>query len=425
MDVDRIYLKDIPESYFSMPRNKKNTGKSEPAKLAPSVNTFAALMDDDSYEEVRSSNSGSVSGKSGSYSPNPQNSGSNNSYEEDQDCSNRDCSDRDCSDSDGFVTVGRRGNNRRVAKVKKPEPAKTADEDGWTTVGPRKPSKNKRRGRSRTDHERDDNHNNDYGERIEKTDKAKSGSFDKPRSRYVFNPSSNFSSGRGGGGKYNRYNKTRPQSYQKNDDREYTDAQYFDPSEVEEIKGDDMSLNTPWKVWIHANNTDDWGLDSYDSGSKIDSVGQLMRFLYDFESLNKRDFQYFVMRNEIAPIWEDMNNKDGVITSIKINLGNRDDSYDIGAMAFKVICILVLNEAFVKNNTDINGVCFSIKNNSPHIKIWVKDRTRNGAFEKGLPMALLRQFETLIESNRRYNSNYYRGGARPVSVLTKNIKPDE
>merc|ERR1711916_210257 len=161
--------------------------------------------------------------------------------------------------------------------------------------------------------------------------------------------------------------------------------------------GDEMSLHTPWKVWIHANHTDDWGLDSYDSGSSIQTVGEMLRFLYDFESLNKRDFQYFVMRNEIAPIWEDINNKDGVITSIKINLGNREDSYDIGSMAFKVICILIMNESFVKNNTDINGVCFSIKNNSPHIKIWVKDRTRNGGSR--------RAFRWLYYVSSKHSSN--------------------
>jgi hypothetical protein len=403
-----------------MPRKKSNyTGKKESGAKAitTTVNTFAALMDDD--VDTSSSGTGSSSqersaSKSGSAS---HNSGSNISHNASEERRGRSAPETDeNADSDGFVTVGnRRRKNKKITPKAESKPEPEPEEDGWIRVGAKK-SKGKKK--PQRDYE-----NNDYGERIEKNTKSKSGSYEKPKTKYVFNPSSRYSSS--SKSKYNRYNKNRSYSYQKNDDREYTDAQYYEPEEGETTKGDEMSLNTPWKVWIHANNTDNWGLDSYDSGSKIETVGQILRFLYDFESLDKRNYQYFVMRNEIAPIWEDINNKDGVITSIKINLGNRDDSYDIGSMAFKVICLLVLNEAFVKNNTDINGVCFSIKNNSPHIKIWVKDRTRNGAFEKGLPMALLRQFENLVESNRRYNSNYYRGGARPVSVLTRNIKPDE
>ena len=188
-------------------------------------------------------------------------------------------------------------------------------------------------------------------------------------------------------------------------------------------KSDDLSLNTPWKVWIHANDSRLWNLESYHSGQKIETVGQMLSTLYDFESLNKKDYQYFIMRNEIAPIWEDINNKDGVITSIKINVGNRE-SCDIGSMSFKVICMLVLNESFVRNNMDINGVCYSIKNNSPHIKFWVKDRTRNSTFERELPISLLKQIESIVESNRKF-SNFYKPSTRPVSVMTKNIEPDE
>ena len=206
--------------------------------------------------------------------------------------------------------------------------------------------------------------------------------------------------------------------------RIYTTALYTPVSQpAVAVRGDDFSLNAPWKVWIHENDSRIWNLESYRSGPKIETISQMLRTLYDFESLNKRDYQYFIMRNEIAPIWEDINNKDGVITSIKINIGNRE-SCDIGSMSFKVICMLVLNESFVRNNTDINGVCYSIKNNSPHIKFWVKDRSRNSTFERELPMTLLRQIEQIVESGRKF-TNIYRPNTRPVSIMTKNIEPDE
>lgn len=503
-----------------MPRKKANTtGKKDAlTAIAPSANTFAALMDDevdDMVDEVQKTTKVKKVNKVDKAKIIDEND------EVDMDHGNDEIDEVE-SDSDVFLnsTPRKFGSNSSQKKTqsksdessKSNEVAKAEpEEDGWITVGSKKPqgkntknvsnSKNasnktvvtknakniakvtkvtksvksdtmkgetdEGESDSENSDESNDNsnsgsddeyqHNNDYGERITKVekysknddnqnrskmpqdkfqdrsrdrsqDRSQTGSHSGSHSKYVFNSSRLDIRNRDSGkekGKYNRVSKPRPYSHQKPDDRDLDDAHFYNPNEIKSNKGDEMSLNTPWKVWVHSNNSSDWGLESYDSGSKLESVGQMLRFLYDFESLNKRDYQYFVMRNEIAPIWEDINNKDGVITSIKINLGNRDDSLDIGAMAFKVICMLVLNESFVKNNTDINGVCFSIKNNSPHIKLWVKDRAQNSAFEKGLPMALLRQFETLVESNRRYNSNYYRGGARPVSVLTRNIKPDE
>ena len=201
-------------------------------------------------------------------------------------------------------------------------------------------------------------------------------------------------------------------------DRERKTYYYQPPKE----STDKYILNTPWMMWIHDNKSSDWTIDSYIPGPKITTVEQMHRVLFDFESLDKQRYQYFIMRNEITPIWEDINNRDGVITSIRITTDEDISSFNYSVIAFKIICMLVLNESFVVNNLDINGLSFSIKSNTPLIKLWVKDNKNNYSFEKKLPSHLLHQIQSLIDSKRRTRGG--RNHNRTVSIMSKNIEPD-
>jgi hypothetical protein len=193
------------------------------------------------------------------------------------------------------------------------------------------------------------------------------------------------------------------------------------------LKGDDMKLNSTWVVWIHDNDNLNWSLDSYEEILRIDSVGAMLRFLSTFDNLDKNIRQYYIMRNGITPIWEDNNNKNGAICSILIENINRYSKHakgDLGVVAFAAMCILVMNESFVKNNMDINGLNYSIKSRSVLIKFWVKNYETNKNFIDKLPKAILVAIDSIISTldNRSYDS---RGnGKPPISVQIKQIKPD-
>lgn len=186
-------------------------------------------------------------------------------------------------------------------------------------------------------------------------------------------------------------------------------------------KGDNFELNDMWKIYTHINSNNDWGIDSYDPIQEIKSVGDMWRFLNIMDNLNKDEYQYFVMRKDITPIWEDNKNKSGGICSIAIK--NRyDHNYEgnLGICAFIAICALVMNETFVTNNTDINGLSFSIKSRNVLIKLWVADYHRNENFPDRLPLTLLKKLEEIITKS----SNRYRNDRMAVSVQYKEIKPD-
>lgn len=185
--------------------------------------------------------------------------------------------------------------------------------------------------------------------------------------------------------------------------------------------GDDLELNTQWKIYTHKNSDNNWGIDSYIPIQDINNIGDMWRFLNIMDNLNKDDYQYFVMRKGITPIWEDNKNKNGGICSIAIK--NRyDHSYEgnLGICAFIAICALVMNETFVSNNEDINGLSFSIKSRNVLIKLWVSDYSRNEKFEEKLPLTLLNKCEEIITRT----SNRYRNDKNIVSVQYKDIKPD-
>ena len=220
---------------------------------------------------------------------------------------------------------------------------------------------------------------------------------------------------------FDRYKKKNIENTESNENK----LTYYNP-EIK-LKGDDMKLNTSWTVWIHENENTDWTLSSYKPVYEINSIGSMWRFLWILDNLNKNVIQYYIMRNGITPIWEDNNNKNGAICSIMIDNLNRNSKHmrgDLGVDAFSAICILVMNESFVKNNHDINGLCYSIKSRSVLIKLWVKDYTSNMYFIDKLPITILKCLDTLISNMDTRSHVLKSNGKSKVSVQLKQIKPE-
>jgi len=199
------------------------------------------------------------------------------------------------------------------------------------------------------------------------------------------------------------------------------------------IKGNNMKLNSTWTVWIHENTLENgeinkvWDIGSYVSIYNIDNIGSLWRFLSVFDNLDKNTRQYYLMRDGITPIWEDNNNKNGGICSImfeNMNRHRRNMNADIGVDIFIAICILVVNESFVKNNLDINGLCYSVKNRCVLIKLWIKDYVKNTEFLDSLPITLLKKIENILLMMENENNIFRNNGRSRVSVQIKKIQPN-
>lgn len=176
-------------------------------------------------------------------------------------------------------------------------------------------------------------------------------------------------------------------------------------------------LNSRWTIWVHRNECMDWTESSYKDIWSIDSLETFWQFFSFFHLLDKENNQFFMMRNKIKPIWEDNYNREGGICSIKMDCYDKNNSYDIGSEVMICFCMLLVNETFIFDNNEINGISYSIKNRSILIKIWSKN-FKNDISEK-IPKNLINKISLVIKNccpHKKIN-NY-------ISIRYTEIKPE-
>lgn len=184
--------------------------------------------------------------------------------------------------------------------------------------------------------------------------------------------------------------------------------------------GNDKKLNSYWTVWVHRLNCNDWTIAGYQKIYVINSIGSFWRFFNNFQLINTYTNQIFIMREEIAPIWEDVNNKFGGICSVKIDSIQRGMKTDLSTESFATICMLIMNETLVQNNKNINGISYSVKKRASLVKIWTKTYDESKDFTKELPVTLINKFNQ--ELQRQSKSVLNNDGK--ISIQYKQIKPE-
>lgn len=184
----------------------------------------------------------------------------------------------------------------------------------------------------------------------------------------------------------------------------------------DDASGKNHYLNSQWTVWVHRNECKDWTVSSYQNIALIDSISSFWSFFNFFHKINKEDNQYFIMRNKIKPIWEDNNNRNGGICSLKMDCYDRNSKIDVGSEFMISLCLLIMNETLIPDNSEINGIAYSLLNRSIMIKIWYKEHTYN--IKDKLPKNLLDEFISTIKNRvyKKINSN--------ISIRCTQIRPE-
>lgn len=174
---------------------------------------------------------------------------------------------------------------------------------------------------------------------------------------------------------------------------------YVEPSEycedIENELGNTKFLNSSWTVWVHKANVgpevENWTEDTYTCIYVINSLGSFWRFFSNFQMLDKTNYQYFIMRGKIKPIWEDNANRNGSICSFRV---------EYGPCAMTCMSLLIMNETFMNGNEDINGISYGLKNKSILIKVWYKIGT-NKVVDK-IPIEFMNKLDAFIKSNDKH-----------------------
>ena len=182
------------------------------------------------------------------------------------------------------------------------------------------------------------------------------------------------------------------------DDKLLENKEIYDENKTYGNLGDDKKLNSYWTVWVHRTSCNDWKITGYQKIYVINSIGSFWRFFNNFQMLNTYQNNIFIMREEIAPIWEDVNNKFGGICSLKIDSTQRGLKTDLSVEIFTIMSMLIMNETFISNNKTINGISFAIKKRSSLLKIWTKTYDETIDFIKQLPVPLINKFNIEMQN---------------------------
>ena len=128
------------------------------------------------------------------------------------------------------------------------------------------------------------------------------------------------------------------------------------------------SLNTSWTYWFHKYNDDKWDLRSYTKLFKFKSIEEFSGIQYILKPLHIQNGMFFLMRDDIEPMWESEDNIDGGCFSFKVYKQEIPETW-------KILSTKLVNESILKNKDNhrlINGLSISPKKTYSIIKLWLK-----------------------------------------------------
>lgn len=196
---------------------------------------------------------------------------------------------------------------------------------------------------------------------------------------------------------------------------------YIETKTLSQDVGNNIFLHCPWTVWTHKESCTDWTEKSYTNVYEIDSIGKFWRFFNNFHLFDKRENQFFIMRKKIKPIWEDNENRKGGIYSIRFDSYSKPGRIDVGTEFMISICLLIMNESFLLNNEEINGISYAAKSRSVFIKIWHKNASTK--MEDLIPRSLIMKYDQVLRSLDR--SHYSKKSENKLTTKCYEIRPND
>jgi hypothetical protein len=128
--------------------------------------------------------------------------------------------------------------------------------------------------------------------------------------------------------------------------------------------GSDIELPSLWHLYEHNSENKNWKIDSYNDIYTVSNASNLWKLVNNFYRLDFKKYDFFLMKNDILPIWEHPKNRDGSICSIRTDINNGSDAVCL------ILLYLVTNKLYTDGTDDINGISCSVRNNWMVIKIW-------------------------------------------------------
>lgn len=128
-----------------------------------------------------------------------------------------------------------------------------------------------------------------------------------------------------------------------------------------------------WKLYAHLPHDTDWTIHSYKYITSIQSVEELLSIQKHLQDSLIKNCMLFLMRNDIMPIWEDVDNIHGGCISYKVNVD------DVPKVWKELSCYTVCEN--MSTNLEIlqsiNGITISPKKRFGILKVWLNKSIPN------------------------------------------------
>tara|TARA_Y100000389_G_scaffold204442_1_gene256980 strand:- start:6064 stop:6540 length:477 start_codon:yes stop_codon:yes gene_type:complete len=130
-----------------------------------------------------------------------------------------------------------------------------------------------------------------------------------------------------------------------------------------------LKLDNNWTFYLHLHDNHDWSIDSYIKLMNFDCLNNaiLLNDEINYDLIKKS--MMFLMKNDILPIWECDDNKDGGCFSFKIL--NKDVETVWKHIYINVLCKTITKD--IIHYDKINGITLSPKKKFCILKIWMED----------------------------------------------------
>ncbi|SVA26956.1 uncharacterized protein METZ01_LOCUS79810 [marine metagenome] len=127
-------------------------------------------------------------------------------------------------------------------------------------------------------------------------------------------------------------------------------------------------LNTHWTIHIHNTSETDWTLESYKKVYVIKKISDFWTFFNNFTDFQK--FNFYVMRGDIKPVYEDINNTNGYSYSYIIP-GRKVNETFIHCLV-EMMCEKLVD---IQHHNEVCGVSLVPKPNGISIfKVWMRNK---------------------------------------------------
>ena len=134
----------------------------------------------------------------------------------------------------------------------------------------------------------------------------------------------------------------------------------------------DTKLKYTWNIWYH-HEKDNWTISGYKQIYKIKTIEDFWKFYNNWDKIGGvTSKHFFLMREDVQPIWEDTKNINGGCWSFKINEEQAEQLWE--DLSIYLVCNQLCPDTF----NEIMGLSICLKKNSNTvIKIWNKDSKNN------------------------------------------------